>query len=100
MVNPLESAAPACGADPAVLAGHRVIRLSFLPVRAGAERASRRPALLVTLSLGKIWYRCVDTVRGERWSSLPISLFVSPRAARLAILACCGVSSSAVVPAG
>ena len=54
----------------------------------------------MTLSLGKIWYRCVDTVRGERWSSLPISLFVSPRAARLAILACCGVSRSAVVPDG
>jgi len=33
----------------------------------------------VKLSLGKIWYRYVDTVRGERWSSLPISLFVSPQ---------------------
>lgn len=30
----------------------------------------------------------MDTVRGERCGSLAISLFVSPRAARLAILAC------------
>ena len=69
-------------------------------LRAGSDSASRRPARVVTFSLGKIWYRWVDTVRGDRWSSRPISLFVSPRAARLAILACCGVSRSAVVPDG
>jgi hypothetical protein len=72
----------------------------FYWCRTGVDRACRRPALVVTLSLGKTWYRCVDTVRGERWSYLPISLFVSPRAARLAILACCGVSRSAMVPGG
>jgi hypothetical protein len=49
------------------------------------DKASRSAALEVTPSFGKVWYRCVATVRCDKNSRSPICLFVRPAAARVAI---------------
>ena len=58
-----------------------------------AERSSLRELIP---SLPNTLLRCHSTVRGLRKNWAPISGFVCPSAARRAICASCGVSSSSV----